>query len=348
MAGGVGLLLAALTTSTQWLAGHAWASVWITRSWVVVGVVGWCMGLSLAGSTRIRARVRRGVGVLMAVGAVLGWPLLQGLERRGALELVMLDVGQGDAILMRTPRGRWILVDAGPPGRSPDPGGQPAVRALRRRGVARLELLVLTHPDLDHIGGAGAVLQAFGVERVLDPGFPAGKGPYVELLQIAAEEGVPWTIAEAGQRFEMDGVILEVLHPSPGGSSAGGPLTANDVSVVLRVRYGEFDALLTGDAPAWVERGIAEAMIEGVEVLKVGHHGSDTSTDSLFVARVRPEVALVSVGRGNRYGHPSPAVLARLEAAGLEIYRTDLQGTVTLRARPDGRFTIEVEGPGRR
>ncbi len=348
VAGGVGLLLAALTTSIQWLAGYSWTSVWITRSWVVVGAAGWCIGLSLAGSTRIRARVRRGVALLMALGAVVGWPLLQGLERRGTLELVMLDVGQGDAMAIRTPRGRWILIDAGPPGRSPDPGGNPAVRALRRRGVSGLELMVLTHPDLDHIGGAGAVLRSFPVAQVLDPGFPAGKGPYVELLQIADEEGVPWLIAEAGQRFELDGMSLEVLHPDPGGSTTGGSLTANDVSVVLRVRYGDFDALLTGDAPASVERGIAEAMTGGIEVLKVGHHGSDTSTDSVFVARAAPQAALISVGRGNRYGHPTPAVLARLESMGLKIYRTDQQGTLTLHARPDGRFTIEVAGTGRR
>ena len=348
MAGGVGILLAALTTSIQWLAGHSWTSVWITRSWVVVGVAGWCVGLSLAGSTRIRARIRRGVAVLMAMCAVVGWPLLQGLESRGTLELVMLDVGQGDAVAIRTPLGRWVLVDAGPPARSPDPGGHRAVRALRRRGVARIELLVLTHPDLDHIGGAGAVLRSFEVAQVLDPGFPAGKGPYVELLQIAAEEGVPWIIAEAGQRFDMDGMSLEVLHPHPGGSTTGGTSTANDVSVVLHVRYGDFDALLTGDAPASVERGLAEAMTGGIEVIKVGHHGSDTSTDSFFLARAGAQSALISVGRGNRYGHPSPAVLARLQGAGLEIYRTDQQGTVTLHARPDGRFTIEVEGRARR
>jgi competence protein ComEC len=285
------------------------------------------------------------VAVLTAVAAVVAWPLLQGLEQSGSLELLMLAVGQGDAVALRTPSGRWILVDAGPPGRTSDDGAHPAVRALRRRGVARLEMLVLTHPDLDHIGGAAAVLHSFTVGRVLDPGLPAGKGPFVEVLQAAAQEGVPWTVAVAGQRFDVDGVSLDVLYPR--GAPTGAAATANDVSVVLRVRYGAFDALLTGDAPAAVERIIAPA-IQPIEVLKVGHHGSDTSTDSLLVLHARPQAALISVGRGNRYGHPSPAVVSRLERAGVALYRTDRQGTLRIRARRDGRFAVEAEGRARR
>ena len=144
----------------------------------------------------------------------------------------------------------------------------------------------------------------------------------------------------------MDGVSLEVLYPIE--APVAGETDANDVSVVIRVRYGAFEALLTGDAPASVERIIARDLTEGVEVLKVAHHGSDTSTDSLLLARARPEAALISVGRGNRYGHPAAAVVSRLERAGVDLYRTDRQGTLRLRARRDGRFTVETEARTRR
>lgn len=344
LAGGVTVVLVVLTEFIGWLGSHDWASVWVTRGVILALLAGASIGLLVGSGTRIRARVRRSVAVLAALASVVGWPLLQGVERRGTFELLMIDVGQGDAIALRTPGGRWILVDAGPPARSADPGAQGAVRALRRRGVGEIDLLVLTHPDLDHIGGAVAVLRSFQVRRVLDPGLAAGKGAYLEVLEAALDEGSPWLIAEAGQVFDIDGVKLRVLHPDPGPPSREPTQDANDVSVVIHVEYGDFDALLTGDAPTAVERSLAQGMEAGFELLKVAHHGSDTSTDSLLLARVRPEVALVSVGRGNRYGHPSPSVLARLESADIALYRTDRQGTIRVRARQDGRFTVRARG----
>jgi competence protein ComEC len=344
LAGGVSLLLDALTSATGWVAGHGWASVWVPRGWVPVAAAGAYVGLATARSPRIRPQVRRSVAMLLAVGGVVAWPLLQGLERSGRLELLVLDVGQGDALALRTPEGRWILVDAGPPARSPDAGGHPTVRALRRRGVTRLELMVLTHPDLDHIGGASAVLGSFAVGLVLDPGLPAGKGPFLETLETAAREDVPWAVAAAGQRYEVDGVSLEVLHPL-GATREGSAPEANEASVVLHVRYGAFDALLLGDAPASVERALAPGLGGEVEVLKVAHHGSDTSTDSLLLARARPEVALISVGRGNRYGHPSPGVVARLRSADVTLYRTDRQGMLEVHARRDGGYVVRAATP---
>jgi competence protein ComEC len=272
---------------------------------------------------------------------VASWPLLLALQGRGSVEVLMIDVGQGDAIALRGSGGRWLLVDAGPPGAEGDPGAHPAVRALRARGVRRLEALVLTHADLDHIGGAAAVLSSFEVGAVYDPALPAGKEAFVEALALAARRGVPWRPARAGDRLEVDGLSLRVLAPSD--SAVRATSETNALSVVLEASYGEFDVLLTGDVSKDVERLVAGELAGGLEVLKVAHHGSDTSTDSLLLARGGAELALVSVGRYNRYGHPAPAVLARLRRAGVEVRRTDHEGTVSVRARRDGSYTVEAE-----
>ncbi len=340
LAGGVDVGLAALEGVTRLFAAPSWSSVWVPRTWIPVAVGGAMLALLVARGPRVRARARRGAAALGAAAAVAAWPALLALQAHGTLEVVAVDVGQGDAIALRTPGGRWMLVDAGPPPPG-DPGGAPVVRELRRRGVRRLELLVLTHPDLDHVGGAEAVLSSFEVGAILEPSRPTGKDAYVSLLEAAAVRGVPWKRAEAGQRFAVDGVTLEVLSPpGPDAPRAEDATESNAISVVLAVRYGELDALLTGDAPMSVERAVTPEVGSTLEILKVGHHGSATSTDTLLLARTHPRVALVSVGRGNRFGHPAPQVLARLERFGVEIHRTDREGTLRVLGRRDGSFTV--------
>ncbi|HUF75533.1 MAG TPA: DNA internalization-related competence protein ComEC/Rec2 [Longimicrobiales bacterium] len=339
LAGGVALLLAGLEVVAEASAAPRWASAWTTRSSVIAGTCGLVLATRLALQPRIGARARRLlVGAYVASG-VLAWPLLLALQGRGSMELLVIDVGQGDAIALRSPRGRWLLVDAGPSVRNGDANAHPAVRALRARGVGRLEALVLTHPDLDHIGGAAAVLSTLDVRAVYDPAIPAPKQDFVDVLDVAAARGVPWRAARAGGQIELDGLRLEILHPP---DSIAADAESNATSVVLRLSYGEFDALLTGDAYTDVERALLPELAP-LEVLKVGHHGSDTSTDSLLLAHTRPEVALISVGRTNRYGHPSPRVVERLERSGADVRRTDLEGTLSIVARKDGRYEVRGE-----
>ena len=339
LAGGVGLLLAGLELVAEVSAAPRWASAWTTQSSVVAGTCGLFLATRLALRPRIGARARRLlVGAYVGTG-LLAWPVLLAWQGRGTVELLVIDVGQGDAIALRTPRGRWLLVDAGPAARDGDPHAHPAVRALRARGVGRLEALVLTHPDLDHIGGAAAVLTTLDVRAVYDPALPAPKQDFVAVLDVAAARGVPWRPARAGGEIELDGLRLEILHPP---DSIAADAESNATSVVLRLMYGEFDALLTGDAYTDVERALLPRLPR-LEVLKVGHHGSDTSTDSLLLAHTRPEVAVISVGRTNRYGHPSPRVVGRLERSGADVRRTDLEGTLSIVAREDGRYEIRGE-----
>ena len=341
LAGGVSLLLACVESGAGWLAGVPWASVWITRGTVVAGVAGVLIGGSLARRPRVGSTARRAATVVYAAAAVASWPVLVAVQARGSVEVLMIDVGQGDAIALRGSGGRWLLVDAGPPGADDDPGAHPAVRALRARGVRRLEALVLTHADLDHIGGATAVLSAFEVGAVYDPALPAGKEAFVDALDVAARPGDAWLPARAGDRLEVDGLSLTVLAPSD--SAVLATNETNALSVVVKASYGAFDVLLTGDVSKDVERLVARELTDGLEVLKVAHHGSDTSTDSLLLARARPELALVSAGRYNRYGHPDPEVLGRLQRAGAVVHRTDVEGTVSVRARRDGRYTVDAE-----
>lgn len=338
LAGGTGVALAGLAWVARILSAPEWASVWVPRGWVTAGIAGMLLTGWVAGSARGHAR-----RIVLAGGVsagIVAWPALVTLQGRGTVELLMVDVGQGDAIAVRTPAGRWVLVDAGPPWRG-DPGAAPLVRALRRRGVQRLEALVLTHPDLDHIGGATAVLASFPVLQIVDPAVPAGKTPYVALLEEAERRGIPWRGAGQVGRLAWDGVELTVLHPLAGGGGlVGGDTESNDASVVMSLTFGDFDALLTGDAPAAVERHVLPGVSATLELLKVGHHGSRTSTAPELLAHARPRVALISVGRRNRFGHPATEVLARLDEHGVEVRRTDREGTLAVRARRDGSFTV--------
>lgn len=360
LAGGVSVLLDALVGVAEFVAAWPGVSVWTSRGSVVAAVVGFGVATGVARRPGVGARGRRGLVSLYVTTAIIAWPMVLSLESRGSLELLMIDVGQGDAIAIRTPAGRWLLVDAGPPAdgaafggrgqtrderreRAPDHRGHPVVRALRNRGVDRLEMLVLTHPDLDHIGGAAAVLSTFAVGQVIDPAIPVPKSTYADVLDVARRRGVPWMRASAGQVFHIDGVTLRILHPFDGTADLG---DANASSVVMLVSWRGFNALLTGDAYVDVERRLIDE-VGDIDVLKVGHHGSDTSTDSLFLAHTRPEVALISVGRRNGYGHPSPDVMVRLRAAGATVHRTDQEGTVRVTVRRDGTVRVRSERGGR-
>jgi competence protein ComEC len=338
LAGGIDVLLAALLKLVSVAVTLPLASVWIGRGALVAGAIGCALALHAARAPGVGGSVRRRLMGMYLVAAVVAWPGVATLANRGRLEILLIDVGQGDAIAIRTPRGRWMLIDAGPPAVG-DPQGHPVVRTLRDRGVGRLDLLLLTHPDLDHIGGAAAVLDAFMVHKVLDPLLPAPKEAYADLVDRARAEGVAWQRARAGDGWEADGVRFAVLHPDTLPTDAG---EGNAASIVVHVTWGEFDALFTGDADAGVERQIAGG-VGDLDLLKVGHHGSATSTDPIFLATVRPEVAVISVGGSNRYGHPAPQIVERLQAAGAEIRRTDREGTIRVSAQRDGRFTVRGE-----
>jgi len=236
-----------------------------------------------------------------------------------------IDVGQGDAILLLVePSGVAVLIDGGT--RS---SGQKVVQYLKAQGVEQLDLLIGTHPHEDHIGGLIAVLGAFPVKRVIDSGVPHTSktwDDYMTGIETQVEAGHCAYETPEGQSVKLaSNVTLEVLGPE------GKMDSLNNASVVCRVDFGETAFLFTGDAETAAEaKLLASGANLKADVLKVGHHGSSTSTSAAFLAAVAPSRAVISVGTGNTYGHPKEITLTRLASAGVTIYRTDTAGTVVL------------------
>ena len=242
----------------------------------------------------------------------------------GKLHVFALDVGQGDAMLLRTPRGRTVLVDGGP---------DPLLLTARLGRVLpfwqrRLDLVVSTHADGDHLGGLIPVSQRYRVEAALEsPCQPASDLTKAWRDGLSAQ-GVMPLVGVAGVQVELEpGLMLTVLHPDADMSCADS--ASNDLSVVVLVTYGDCRILLTGDASAEVERRLVAAYgLDDLTLLKVAHHGAAISTSEALLAEARPRVALVSVGRDNTYGHPAAEVLDRLAGYGSQVLRTDQQGTI--------------------
>jgi competence protein ComEC len=275
-----------------------------------------------------------------AVGALIWLPL--GPLASGGIELHMMDVGQGDAIGLRTPHGHWILIDAGRAWRGGDAGRSTVLPYIGRRG-GPLDLFVLSHPHTDHVGGAPTVLHAMHPETYVDAGFPGSAETYRASLDLARREGIHWRRARPDDVIMIDGVRLRILAPDSAWTAR--LVDPNLASVVLLAEFGNVRMLFMGDAERPEEEWLLEH--EGSElhadVLKVGHHGSKTSSSEPFLQAVSPRLALVSVGAGNSYGLPTPDVLRRISAHGAQVLRTDLVGPIV--ARSDGhRVFVEAAG----
>ncbi|HJR62310.1 MAG TPA: DNA internalization-related competence protein ComEC/Rec2, partial [Gemmatimonadaceae bacterium] len=255
-------------------------------------------------------------------------------QRSGQIELHMIDVGQGDALALRTPRGRWILFDAGRGWRGSDAGRSVIIPYVRARGGDVLAF-VLSHPHTDHAGGAASIVTALRPLSYWDGAYAGASASYRASLVAAERRAVAWRRARPGDSLVADGVVVRFLAPDS--AWLVGLDDPNEASVVSLVRYGSVRFLLVGDAERGEEQWLLQRQpaLLRADVLKVGHHGSSTSTTAGFLAAVRPRVALVSVGAGNNYHHPSPAVMRALAASGAAVLRTDRHGSVVVRS--DGR-----------
>jgi competence protein ComEC len=263
--------------------------------------------------------------ILLALATVVASTL--SAEAESLLIVAVVDVGQGDAIWLKTPDGVDMLVDGGPPGQ-----GDELLSFLEEQIVTDIEVMVLTHADTDHVGGLNTILENMTVVQAwLGDAIPEESNQaYEEFLDLLQVNNVATGTVRAGDVLPCGNVIsVTVLNP-PEPLMTGTNADDNN-SVVLLVSYGDIDFLLTGDTYQGAEEKILER--EPVpdldaEVLKVAHHGSAYASSSEFLSRVGPEIAAISVGRNNSYGHPAVETLSRLRAVGATLYRTDRQGTI--------------------
>ncbi len=248
------------------------------------------------------------------------------------LEASFIDVGQGDAILLKLPNGKSMLVDAGP-----DSSAAAVEQELARQGVEKIDYLVATHADSDHISGMTEVVDKHEIGEFLAPQSTHTTDTYLGLLQSIKDKGITSHAAWSGDvPAYSDDFSVRILSPTEGQTYT----ESNDWSIVLLVTYGNTKLLLTGDAPKEILKGLD---VGHVDVLKVSHHGSDTGTDSVLVSALSPKYAVISYGVGNEYGHPRQGVLDAL--SGVAVYGTGVNGTI--RMTSDGAsYKVETEKSG--
>src|SRR6058998_3320651 len=300
--------------------------------------------------------------LLALAAAVAAWPLLRPPD--GRLRVIVLDVGQGDAIVVEAPDGRVLLVDAGTGGPMRlDAGARVVAPFLWNRGHLRLAGAIATHQDADHAGGMESIRRRFGVA----PGLEAetlARGPHwiagamISLVRpwsragggVAGSLGDPWLlgVAQPGAlETPAHGSAASVVDEGPRHPAAGSRRSRNDEAIVLRVEYGLASFLLASDIEAAREQAlVATRSLLAATVLKVAHHGSRTSSTPAFLGAVGPAIAVISVGPRNPYGHPDPGVLERLATAGARVYRTDRDGAVIFET--DGRTLTVTRWAARR
>ncbi|MFY2310264.1 MBL fold metallo-hydrolase [Lysinibacillus fusiformis] len=240
-------------------------------------------------------------------------PVTAGHEMR----VHFIDVGQGDSILIESPNGKTMLIDGGVKG-----AGQQVVSYLKELGVNKLDQVVATHPDADHIGGLIPVLQTIPIEQFYDSGKVHTSQTFEEMLMAIDQKNIPYYVPKTGDLIEFDkDVTVKVLNANEHATDN------NDASIVLKVAYGNVSFLLTGDAGIALEKEMMQNDVTAT-ILKAGHHGSNTSSSEEFIRAVKPEVTILSYGEDNKYGHPHAEVVDRLQAMGSNIYATAESGTI--------------------
>ena len=325
----LGSLADALGTRPTLLATPPLAPVAILAAFYLLLLAGrWLRGGAegeLPGPALRRSLWAHGAGGAAFFGvalAVFGWIKAPAPD---LIDLYMLDVGQGDALVLRA-GGQVMVIDAGPPGR----GRTVVAPFLRQLGVGRIDCLVATHADADHIGGMAELVRSFPVGLLVEGPDVAESETFAELREEVAAAGLRDWKARAGEKLAgFEPARVELLGPLAG-------LDDNDASLAILATLGEVDLLLAGDLEAAGERALlAAARLPDIEILKVAHHGSRSGTGVGLLAAARPELGLISAGKGNRYGHPAGEVLERLETAGTAVARTDRDGSLWIRT--DGK-----------
>jgi competence protein ComEC len=264
---------------------------------------------------------------------ILAWIAVYDLSRPRFLEVIFFNLGQGDAIFIQTPEAHQILIDGGP--------SSAILEKLTREMPfwdRTIDLIILTHPEKDHLIGLIEVLKRYKVENILWTGVIRNTPEYKEWEVLLKKKGAKIFFAKAGQKILSQGLIMEILYPFE--ELAGKEFkNSNDTSIVAKLVFGGNSFLFTGDVGKNIEKELirqyslsnsAELATLDSDVLKVGHHGSKTSTRDEFIQQVSPEMVVISVGKGNPYGHPHQEVLEILAKYGIRVLRTDREGDIKI------------------
>lgn len=278
--------------------------------------------------------------ILLVIGSIFTWHIAFsgfGILPDRNLKIFVIDVGQGDSIFILTPSGKKMLIDGGD-----KYGGKfGAVPFLKKNGINHLDIVVPSHPHADHAGGLPEVLKTFKVDTVLDSGQAHTPNFYKNFLALIEKNRVKYKVVRAGDILDFkDGVVANILGPSEP-LLDGTNSDANNNSIVMKLVYKDFSMLFVGDAEKEAEERLLSAGVDlESDILKVGHHGSKTSTSPNFLEAVNPKIAVISSGKRNNFGHPSPVTLERLKGAGIKVLRTDEKGTILIET--DGRTTLTL------
>ncbi len=257
-------------------------------------------------------------------GACLAVPVVSSAAEPDKMEVHFLDVGQGDSTLIVC-GGHAMLIDAGD-----DSRGTQIQNYLQKQKIEKLDYLVLTHPDADHIGGAPVIIGKFEIDRVFVSNYEKDNKTYRKLIQALDEKRLKYTTPQVGARYTLGTAVITILSP---GKEYDNP---NDASIALLVENGSHGFLFTGDAGEEAEQDMLESGLRlSADVYQAGHHGSKTSTSEAFLEAVSPAYAVISCEEGNEYGHPHAQTLNALRAGGVSVYRTDEAGTII--ASSDGK-----------
>ena len=314
------------------LAAFPFAQIFVAPPKLPV-IIGYYAGLVLLIEVLRRGRLPkinrfRAAVIALAMVSVFLWNIIFS-GPAGGLTITVLDVGQGDAIIIETPSKKRVLVDGG----EEKMGERVVVPFLRRKGINKLDLVILTHPHDDHVGGLPAVLREIKVEAVLDPGCIYDSQAYRKFLDLVRRCRAKYCLARAGQRIDFGNDVTGFIFSPDFQSLEEANADVNNGSIVFRMQYNKFSMLFTGDSGCGVEQRILEGYpgsCRSSSVLKVGHHGSAGSTSDQFLSALDFKAAVISCGRRNKFRHPHQRTLERLKKDGITVHRTDKDGAIII------------------
>lgn|SRR5699024_3349138 len=261
-------------------------------------------------------------------------PAVHGTENKD-MHVHFIDVGQGDSILIETPSQKSILIDGGPP-----ESGKKVVTYLKDQGIAKLDLLIATHPDIDHIGGLLHVMREFPVKKIIDSGKLHTTKTYAKYIEHIWKYKIPVEIAKVDDTIPIDPELsIDILN------SYSRAKTNNDSSIVLKVNYKEVSFLFMGDLEKKQEKKLANMEGLDADIIKVAHHGSKTSSSFEFLQRVKPQIAILTYSKQNEFGHPVDRVIHNLNKINALIYSTAVFGDLVIRTNGDGYFILPEKSP---